>query len=361
MIRPDCWRNRRVFLTGHTGFKGSWLTLALHGLGANISGYALEPLTSPSLFALADIAALAGPGGQNINDPTRLKTALAAAQPEIVFHMAAQPLVRQSYADPVGTWATNVMGTINLLEAVRAAPSVKAVIVVTSDKAYAHAGTEGGCKEADPLGGDDPYAGSKGATEIAVHSWRHSFFRHPTSPLIASVRAGNVIGGGDWSADRIITDAVKAFMQGGQVSLRYPQATRPWQHVLDALVGYLLLGQRLLDGDRACATAYNFGPDAADAQPVHVLVEKLAAHFGITAPWVQAPGEHPPEAPALTLDAAKARRELQWQPLVNLDDALRLTADWFKAWAGGEDMRMVTEQQIARVLRHASATQTDTG
>ena len=350
MITSELWHGRRVFLTGHTGFKGSWLTLALHALGAKVTGYALDPVTSPSLFALADIAALAGPGGQDINDAERLKTALVAAQPEIVFHMAAQPLVRQSYVDPVGTWATNVMGTINLLEAVRAAPSVKAVIVVTSDKAYAHAGTEGGCAEGDPLGGDDPYAGSKGATEIAVHAWRHSFFRNPDSPLIASVRAGNVIGGGDWSADRIITDAVKAFMQGDHVALRYPGATRPWQHVLDALVGYLLLGQRLLVGDRPCATAYNFGPDARDTQPVHVLVEKLAAHFSVSEPWVQAPGEHPPEAPALTLNAGKAQRELDWQPVVDLDEALRLTADWFNVWAAGADMRAVTEQQITRVM-----------
>ncbi len=347
MIRPDSWRGRRVFLTGHTGFKGSWLTLTLHGLGASVTGYALDPATSPSLFDLAGIGEMAGPGGQDINDAPRLKAALAAAQPDIVLHLAAQPLVRQSYADPVGTWTTNVMGTINLLEAVRGAPSVKAVIVVTSDKAYAHAGKPGGCAEDDALGGDDPYAGSKGAAEIAVHSWQHSFFRSNGSPLIATARAGNVIGGGDWSADRIITDAMKAFLQGQRVMLRYPGATRPWQHVLDALIGYLILGQRLLDGDRGSGQAYNFGPDPGDAQPVHVLIERLATHFGVTQAWAQAAGDHPPEAPALTLDATKARRELGWRPVVDLDEALRLTAEWFKAWAGGGDIRAVTERQIA--------------
>jgi CDP-glucose 4,6-dehydratase len=340
------WRDRRIFLSGHTGFKGGWLALALNNLGAHVHGYALPPATTPNLFDLACVGEFVQGADQDINNAVQLKSALTKAAPDIIFHLAAQPLVRLSYADPVTTWATNVMGTIHLLEAVRSTPSVRAVIVVTSDKCYADTDRAGGCLEHDPLGGKDPYSSSKGATEIAVHSWRESFFASPCSPLISTVRAGNVIGGGDWSPDRLITDAVAALMAGRPVALRYPNATRPWQHVIDAISGYLLLGERLLSGESAVATSFNFGPLASDVRPVKDVIGLVAQHFGISDAWVQAPGTHPPESPALTLDSSKARRMLGWEPCLDLDGAVQLTALWFKAWATGGDMRAITRQQI---------------
>lgn len=346
------WQGRRVFLTGHTGFKGSWLALWLRQLGAQVTGYALAPSTTPSLHELAG-------GGQadnsiiaDIRDRERLARAVADCRPEVVFHLAAQPLVRRSYEDPVETYSTNVMGTVHLLEAVRAAGGVKAVVVVTSDKAYENREWPWGYRESDPMGGYDPYSSSKGCTELVAASWRASFFNpadHAAHGVaLATARAGNVIGGGDWSPDRLVPDLLAAFAQGKPAQIRNPHAMRPWQHVLEPLQGYLMLAQRLAQEGPPWAQAWNFGPEDADTRPVSWIADQLARHWGGQAGWVTDDRQHPHEANWLKLDCSKARQQLAWAPRWNLHRALEAIADWQRAWQAGDNMRDVSLRQIAQ-------------
>jgi CDP-glucose 4,6-dehydratase len=350
-VSQQIWQGTPVFLTGHTGFKGGWLTLWLHALGARVHGYALNPPTSPSLFETARVsAALTSDVRSDLADLAALKSALAAARPRVVFHLAAQPLVRAGYADPVGTFATNIMGTAHVLEAIRAVDSVQAVVIVTTDKVYDNRESMHPYRETDPLGGHDPYSASKGAAEIVTASYRASFFTCAGghSARIATVRAGNVIGGGDWAADRLVPDCLKAFAAGSAVSLRYPGAVRPWQHVLEPLSGYLRLAQLLMDTDgERFAGAWNFGPDASGDATVGEVAEAVAGLWGDAA-RVEFPGggQYPHEAGLLRLDITRARNELSWQPCWTLQTALRNTVSWHKAWQLGADMTAFTLAQI---------------
>lgn len=324
----DCYRGRRVLLTGHTGFKGSWLALWLQTLGAQVAGLALDPGTAPSHWDLLrlDIADQRG----DIRDATVVSGTLQAAQPEIVFHLAAQPLVRRSYRDPLETWSTNVMGTANVLEACRRQSSVRAIIVVTTDKCYENKEWDWGYRESDRLGGHDPYSASKAAAELVVASYRKAFFDVPSAPLLASARAGNVIGGGDWSEDRLIPDLVRAVSCGQALAIRSPQATRPWQHVLESLSGYLSLGQGLLAGDSALAQAWNFGPEAEGNQTVAQVLSRLQTGWPALT-WYARTQAQPHEATLLQLDSTLARKRLGWQPVWSLDKGLAATADWYRA------------------------------
>lgn len=344
----DAFSGRPVFITGHTGFKGSWLALWLTQLGARVSGYALPPCTEPSLFRLARIqTALARHVEADIRDLPTLTAALREAAPEVIFHLAAQPLVRPAYREPVTTWATNVMGTVHLLEAARACPSVKAVVIITTDKCYQNREWPWGYRENDALGGHDPYSASKAASELVVQSYRASFFSKG-GPLIASARAGNVVGGGDWSEDRLIPDAARAAARKEALLIRNPSATRPWQHVLESLHGYMLLASRLLAGETACADAFNFGPDAADNVSVADVLSRLQTHWPeIT--WRLDPqaADAPHEAHFLYLDSSKARRQLDWTPTWELPTALQKTAQWYRAVARQPSAaREITEQQL---------------
>lgn len=345
------WAGRRVFVTGHTGFKGSWLLTMLRALGAEVSGYALEPPTSPSMFGLLGLERLCDDQRGDVRDLPRLSAALAAA--EIVLHMAAQPLVRASYDDPVETYAVNVMGTVHLLEACRKSPGVRAIVVVTTDKCYENFGWVWGYRENDRLGGADPYSNSKAACELVVDSYRQSFFnpaRHGEHGVgLASARAGNVIGGGDFAIDRLVPDAVRAFASGAPLAIRNPLAIRPWQHVLEPLYGYLLLAERLHEDPRY-ATGWNFGPRTEESASVGDVADSLAALWQGGARWEQDPADHPHEAATLKLDSTKARLELGWAPPLNLPDALALTVDWYQAMGNPECLAETTRRQIQDYL-----------
>jgi CDP-glucose 4,6-dehydratase len=338
------WRGRRVFVTGHTGFKGGWLTLWLRTLGAEVAGYALAPPTEPALFDIARVAQGITHVLGDVRDAARLDAALRDFAPEVVIHMAAQPLVRASYADPVGTYATNVMGTVHLLEAVRRLHSVRAVVNVTTDKCYENREWLWGYREDEAMGGHDPYSSSKGCAELLTAAWRRSFLHEGVA--VASARAGNVIGGGDWAAERLVPDVLKAFAQGEPVTLRNPLAVRPWQHVLEPLCGYLTLAQRLHEQGQAYAEGWNFGPADDDARPVGQVVQRLAAQWGEGAHWRQDPAAQPHEAQLLKLDCSKARQRLRWQPRWGLDETLRRIVAWHRAWLGGADMREHCLQEI---------------
>lgn len=345
------WQGRRVFLTGHTGFKGGWLTLWLEKLGANVMGYALPPAYKPNLFEAAGIASKTKSVLGDIRDLSAMRQALAGHAPEIVIHLAAQSLVRLSYQDPTGTYATNVLGTANLLEAVRSCDSVRAVVVVTTDKCYENKEWIWAYRENDALGGHDPYSNSKACAELVVSSYRDSFF-HPAKyaghrVAVATARAGNVIGGGDWSTDRLIPDIVRAFASGEMLKIRNPAAVRPWQHVLEPLRGYLMLAQNLYEHGAGFSGAWNFGPQYADARPVGWIVESMAEAWGPSARWELDRGEHPHEARVLKLDWTKASLELGWQPRLNLAQALEITLGWYKDVLAGKDARGKCEEQIA--------------
>ncbi|MCG2840502.1 CDP-glucose 4,6-dehydratase [Sandaracinobacter sp. RS1-74] len=344
------WAGRRVLVTGDTGFKGSWLCLWLHALGAEVSGFALPPPTARSLFEAARIGELIRHHEGDVRDPDGLRRAVEAERPEIVFHLAAQPLVRLSYAEPVETYATNVMGTVHLLEAARRVPGVRAVVCVTSDKCYENREWVWPYRESDPMGGHDPYSSSKGAAELVVSAWRRSY---PEGPAIASVRAGNVFGGGDWAADRLLPDLVRAFEAGMPPRIRSPRSVRPWQHVLEALGGYLMIGERMLAGEARFADGWNFGPAPEDARAVAWIVERMRALWGGEAP-VADTGPSPHEAGVLRLDCAKVQAALGWRPALRLEQALEWLVAWHKAVAGGEDARGISLRQIADYAALAS-------
>lgn len=336
------WSGRRVFLTGHTGFKGAWLSLMLEWMGAEVTGYALAPNTTPSLFDLAGVAPAMKSLIGDINDAAALTAAMEAAQPDLVLHLAAQPLVRESFDDPAGTYQTNVMGTLNSLEAVRRTPSVRVVLVVSTDKCYLNRNWIWGYREDEPLGGHDPYSSSKACTEILTASYRDSFFT-PNSfssrkVAVATARAGNVIGGGDWAADRLVPDAMRAFAKDDPLLIRYPHSIRPWQHVIDPLRGYLTLAAKLWGDGDAFAGAWNFGPPPGEEWPVQRIAEELAALWGDGKVLVDNK-PHKPEDGILRLDPTKARDKLGWRPAIGMEEALRLSVDWYKRHQAGGDLR----------------------
>ncbi len=342
------WTGRRVLVTGHTGFKGGWLALWLTAMGAKVTGLALDPPSVPSLFDAARIDALVDHVTGDIRDAAVVHDVVRRTRPEVIFHLAAQPLVRLSYAEPVETYATNVMGTVHVLEAARQAGGVRAIVSVTSDKCYANREWDWPYRESDALGGHDPYSNSKACAELVTAAYRASYFGGADAPLVATVRAGNVIGGGDWAADRLVPDLVRAFEAGAVPLIRAPDAVRPWQHVLEALGGYLLIAERLLAGERRFADAWNFGPGDEDARPVRWIVERMRAAWaeGAAAPAIDT-GPRPHEAGLLRLDSARARTALGWRPALGLGEAIDWIVDWHKAVNDGEEARAVTLGQIA--------------
>lgn len=345
-ITQAFWQGRKVLLTGHTGFKGGWLAVWLRELGADLCGFALPAATTPALWQVAQLdQQIAGEFG-DIRDAARLLAAVQAFQPELVLHLAAQPLVRESYRVPAETYATNVMGTVNLLEAVRATASVRAVLVVTTDKCYENREWSWPYREQDTLGGFDPYSNSKACVELLCASYRDSFFR-ASGVALATARAGNVLGGGDWSPDRLIPDIFRAWGAGQEVLLRYPDATRPWQHVLDPLMGYLQLAQGLINDPVRHAEAWNFGPDNSGLATVGAVVARLAELWPDEARWAISAEAQPHEAGLLALDSSKARQCLGWVPNWSLETALKHTLDWQLAWRDGRNMNLVTREQIA--------------
>ena len=344
-MNAEFWRGKRVFLTGHTGFKGSWLSLWLQSLGAEVTGYALSPPTTPNLFEVAEVAQSMTSFIADIRDLPKLKKAMQTTQPDFVIHMAAQPLVRQSYADPVETYATNVMGSVHVLESVRNTPSVKAVVVVTTDKCYENKEWPWGYRENEPMGGHDPYSNSKGCAELVTAAYRSSFLQQQ-GIAVATARAGNVIGGGDWAADRLVPDILRAFEQSQPVRIRNPKATRPWQHVLEPLSGYLSLAEKLYDQGQFFAEAWNFGPQDEGAKTVQWIVEHMVNNWGNGARWQIDGGTHPHEANYLKLDISKAKVNLNWQPCWPLALALKKITDWHQAYLAAANMREFALQQI---------------
>jgi CDP-glucose 4,6-dehydratase len=349
------WKGARVFLTGHTGFKGGWLALWLAQKGATVRGYALDPSTTPNLFTSARIGEVIQDLRGDLRDREALSRVMHDFAPQVVFHLAAQPLVRQSYADPLGTYETNVMGTANVLEAVRTLPSVRAVVVVTTDKCYENREWHWGYRETDPLGGYDPYSSSKACVEILSAAYRSSFFNPAQldghGVALATARAGNVIGGGDWSEDRLIPDLVRGFLLGQPVLIRRPLSIRPWQHVLEPLAGYMALAEGLLARDTKFASGWNFGPWDDDAWPVEKIAAVMTERWGDGASWVvdSAPSVH--EAGYLKLDSSKARAELGWRPRLRLKTALEWVVDWYQAANSGSDMQAFTLSQISSYER----------
>ncbi len=340
VVASAFWNNKRVFITGHTGFKGVWLSLWLQSLGATVSGYSTSsPEEKKSPVQMEHFQG-------NICDLERLRAAMRAANPEVVLHMAAQPLVRRAVHDPIDTYTTNVIGTATVLESIRQCDSVRAVIVVTTDKCYENKSWDWAYREIDPLGGNDPYSSSKACMELVVGSYRDSFF-HDCPIGIATARAGNMIGGGDWAQDRLVPDMMRSFAAGKPVTLRNPHATRPWQFVLEALRGYLLLAEHLYHDPAHTSGAWNFGPAAADIQPVGWIAERLAAAWGAEAKWNVEPGHLPQEAQMLRLDCSKAAAELSWRPALHLSDALDMTVDWYRCFYEGKNIRSKYLEQLA--------------
>ena len=349
-MNPAFWHGKRVLLTGHTGFNGGWLSLWLQSMDAQVVGYALAPPTNPSLFDVAEVGHGMTSVLGDIRDLAKLHSVFAEHRPEIVIHMAAQPLVRYSYQNPVETYSTNVMGTVHLLEAVRNTPGVKAVVNITTDKCYENREWVWGYRENEPMGGFDPYSNSKGCAELVSAAYRSSFFNANSyaqhGVATATVRAGNVIGGGDWAQDRLIPDILAAFEQGRKADIRNPHAIRPWQHVMEPLCGYLTLAEKLFEHGPSFGEGWNFGPNDEDAKPVGWIVEQMAALWGPAAQWQIDTGEHPHEAHYLKLDISKARSRLDWHPALRLKDALALIIDWSKQREAGANMRQLTLAQL---------------
>jgi CDP-glucose 4,6-dehydratase len=351
MSEEHFWRNRRVFITGHTGFKGTWLSLWLHSLGATVTGYALPPPTTPSLFELCATRGLVHSLISDVRDRESLGRAVKAARPEIVIHMAGQSLVRESYRNPVDTYEINVMGTVNVLEAVKSARGVRAVVIVTSDKCYENTERLQGYREDEPMGGYDPYSCSKGCAELVASSYRSSFFnseRYASHGVgVASARAGNAIGGGDWAVDRLVPDCVRALLKGEKIRIRKPRAVRPWQYVLDPINGYLMLAQRLCGEGTAYGSAWNFGPDDRDARTVEWVAKRMCERWGEKAAYEIDTGLHPHEADYLKLDCAKAKAGLGWRPRWGAEEAIDRVIQWARAYKDGGDLREACLKQIS--------------
>jgi CDP-glucose 4,6-dehydratase len=358
-VTPEFWRDRRVFMTGHTGFKGAWLSLMLSHLSAKTTGYAIEPPTTPNLFDAAEIANTLHDIRADVTDLPTLIAAMRAAQPEVLIHMAAQSLVKAGYSDPALTYAVNVIGTVNVLEAARHVPSLRVVLIVTTDKCYEVRNQIHGYRETDRLGGHDPYSSSKACAELVTSAFRDSYFSavgtNTQRVAIVSARAGNVIGGGDFAANRIVPDAVRAFMAREPLSVRNPGATRPWQHVLDPLYGYLMLIEKAFGDHRSFSQGWNFGPGSSNERDVETLVTRFITAWEASAQWRRDHGPHEPEAHVLRLDTSKARANLGWIPLLDFDDMIGWTAQWYKAFANKKNISDVTIEQVGRYfsLRHA--------
>jgi CDP-glucose 4,6-dehydratase len=352
MLNRSFWKSRRVFLTGHTGFKGSWLSLWLHRLGAEVTGYALAPPTQPSLFDQAGVSVLVKSICGDIRDFQRLKSAIAESRPEVVIHMAAQSVVRRGYADPIETYSSNVMGTVHLLEALRQLGQPGVVVNITSDKCYENKEWVWGYRENDRLGGHDPYSNSKACAELVTSAFCDSYFHSNASGgpriAIASARAGNVIGGGDWTCDQLIPDLLRSFLDNKPCLIRSPSAIRPWQFVLEPLHGYLLLAERLAEDPCRFGSAWNFGPAETDARPVSWIADRLAQLWSGSASWRNDAAVHPPEAHYLKLDTSKTKAGLGWQPVVPLINALDWIVEWYRAFHTGGDLGRLTRMQIER-------------
>lgn len=344
--RHEFWHGRRVLVTGHTGFKGSWLSLWLQNLGADVIGYALPPSTEPALFELARVGDEMESVLGDIRDPASLRDLIARSEPEVLFHLAAQPLVHYGYEHPVETYSVNLMGTVNVLEAVRATPTLRSVVVVTSDKCYENREWVWGYRERDALGGFDPYSSSKACTELIAAAYRTSYFSGSSRTALATARAGNVIGGGDWADNRLLPDIMRAALAGEPLSIRNPHSIRPWQHVLESLSGYLSLAEQLYDDGSSYAEAWNFGPLETDARPVLWIASRLQELWGHGLRWSIDSGDHPHEANYLKLDCSKSRSRLGWVPKLPLEQALQWTVRWYKDFEKDGDLRAVTLAQI---------------
>jgi CDP-glucose 4,6-dehydratase len=344
------WQGKRVFLTGHTGFKGSWLSLWLVHMGAIVKGFSLAPPTTPSLFEVANIAQIIDSEIGDIRDVNCIATSMAMFKPDIVIHMAAQSLVRLSYDEPLTTYSTNVMGTLHVLEAARQCSSLRAIVNVTTDKCYENREWEWGYREHEAMGGHDPYSNSKGCAELITSAYRNSYFNKPDSPALASARAGNVIGGGDWAKDRLIPDILRAFEKNEPVVIRNPQATRPWQHVLEPLSGYLVLAQALFEHGHQYAQGWNFGPRDEDVEPVAWILDQMVNTWGNGASWQLDTGEHPHEAKYLKLDISKVNTHLHWSPSWRLQHTLDKIIAWQRAWLAHEDMNSYSISEIKQYM-----------
>jgi len=349
MIDPIFWKDKRVFLTGHTGFKGGWLVLWLHSLGAEVKGYSLNPPTEPSLFKEVRINSIIDSQIDDIRNLIVLKKSINDFNPDILIHMAAQPLVRYSYDAPVETYETNVIGTVNILEVARSCKNLKAIVNITTDKCYENDGRSEGYKEDDPMGGYDPYSSSKGCAELVTSAYRRSFLQEQGVGL-ASVRAGNVIGGGDWADDRLIPDILRSFGKGEPVVIRNPKATRPWQHVLEPLSGYLILAEKLYKNQKEYAEGWNFGPNEKDVKPVDWILDKMILKW-LDASWKLDQNSSPYEASYLKLDITKAESKLGWKPVWGLSCTLEKIIDWHKAWLDKEDMQAICLAEIEEYTR----------
>lgn len=354
-IDPVFWQGKRVYMTGHTGFKGSWLSLWLQAMGAQVKGYALAPPTTPSLYSEAKIAEGMEEENGDIRELDSLTRSMKAFQPDILIHMAAQSLVRLSYREPVATYATNVMGTVHVLEAARQCENLRCIVNITTDKCYENSEWEWGYRENEPMGGHDPYSSSKGCAELVTSAYRKSFFNDSDGLALASARAGNVIGGGDWAEDRLIPDILRAFESDQPVVIRNPLAVRPWQHVLEPLSGYLVLAQKLWHHGAEYAEGWNFGPRDEDAKPVEWILNRLVSNWGQGAEWALDTNPQPHEARYLKLDISKARTRLNWTPTWNLEHSLEKIVYWHRAWLEGGDIRQNCLDEINAYMADMSA------
>ena len=353
-VNPQFWKGKRVFVTGHTGFKGSWLSLWLQLMGAEVKGFSLAPPTQPALFEVAKVGDNMQTEIGDIRNLQQLSQSIRAFNPDVLLHLAAQPLVRLSYKEPVDTYSTNVMGTVNVLEAARYAPQLKSVVIITTDKCYENREWEWGYRENEPMGGHDPYSNSKGCAELVVSAYRRSFFYTNDTVAVASARAGNVIGGGDWADDRLIPDILRAFEQQQPVIIRNPLSTRPWQHVLEPLSGYLVLAERLYNEGNAFAEGWNFGPKDDDCQPVQWILEKMVQFWGEVARYEWDKSEQPHEANFLKLDCSKAATRLKWHPQWRLADTLEKIVHWHRAWLRGADMQTHCLYEIKGYMEYSN-------